>query len=1750
VIQRFLPPDSMTSPAAQTLGSLLHFLPYQTFNKVQEAVIPALFSNDYNCLVAAPTGSGKTVLLEVAMLRLFRHRLQSKAQEVVNSIVNDISPPSAVGESAACRGRKFKAVYICPIKALANEKYEHWRSQFPSLSVVIETGDQMLQRDANLKTHVEDGNGGSAVAEAGGGAIGTWEDMSTVSQADILVTTPERWDSITRRWKEKEVMAIVHSVGLLLLDEVHTVQEERGAAMEAIVSRVKAIQSATAHDAVNGSPTRLVAISGTLPNIRDMAEWLGVLPQMTFAFSAADRPVPLTIKVISYAHDTANPFAFHRFLSFKLFALVQQFSEGRPTLVFCASRKEVTSTAAQLVEDIRGAATRRGQLAQLQPSDATRQLAQQAADRQLRSCLLTGVGFHHAAMTTNDRHLVERMFREQYIAVVCSTTTLALGVNLPAHLVVVKGTTHFANGQCLDVSVSEVMQMCGRAGRPGLDAHGVALVLTTQRKSHIYDTLRNGTVTLTPVESHLHRHMIEHVNAEVALRTIQSFHSAMDWAKTTFFWIRLRECPRHYGLAFANQAEEDEFSAEAFVEALMERVLRVLLEEGCICAHHIAGRTGEAAPLSFLVQPDMLTEHGDSASSEVPSGDIRQPGVVLEPTRLGRAMSRMYVLFDTVCTLNAEIQRRGVEKGKPLLLDSVTETTEAEVERTEGEGGAEEGVEGNTAAFAASSRRLGPDGAAGKTTATEENGISMTSAGAAVVFTLQETLQLLCQCQELVEVRLRQGDRGPLNEINRAVRFPLHSGRRGGREVREDWHKAYILIQAHVGLLPITEVSLRNDATRLWSVVPRVARFLEEYAWVQTSSYSLACCANVLARCVERRVWPDGPVLRQLPHVSDAVAKSMLRGGFYGFETLQHADARQLEVLCSRLPPFGSQVLAHVRVLPHLRIELHINALQEEARARRVGGPGSTLTGTVRVLLLRGWQNRLFCNSESATAAEGTTGDVRGAQSVSNTTRKQGGKSASTEASLHEGRILLVVGVPAADVVLLKRFVSLVSVLTSAASPAQTRRQVPTQLQCSDPSLRAQPADTAEAGETEVAVFTFAIPVSVLQRDSSHQRRPEERCTIEARCFVLHMVGLDVAARVACKTPNVDAGIATRAAASSSTMAEVAGAGGAANMHTPTLDQYWMVKPALEKTTCVAETTAAAQKQQNLINVEQTAVSREVAAEARESFNALLADMAYVASDDNTKWRQTRKKRKRLRGEETSGMKPLPETTPQRPTEPHRTVIGTTPAPAAEATEADLEAGAAGAEHVKCSRQTSEERKGGSLLPPSQQPRTESLATRRQQSPTRTEVLVPDAPLITNEAGADSVPESRPASLCSPLVATKLQTNGAVLVRLPRCASPPATRPSPQRRGAAPSAAGRFSADAMDSYASVYSQKDLESRWDLAACNPALNYAGVSAYNRFQESREEPRRRFLTEVPMPVSSRYPAGCVPAVTPGQQMSFHVPYTSYAGRYERAAPHAAYDVLYNSYAGNPGQRGFSDTPFTEADGYSSVPAAGSHRWLDAQRARGMRWPSSSCSQAKAAGWQCALPSDSFHPRDGMLCLADSLRPAQPPTYAEPYSTERRPFPHDDRTRVVEALRWPTEESTPRPPPTPPLPTLPLTGWPNALSPESHERSVVAPVRQSVPRPSSLTSEVPPPQWFRYLEQHVPSYSATVPHVHGMDVSFSPWHAASSFHAMPATQPVRGRSSTPPLTRPFVTSSAGGGGFTPHVRRSAMVSHSWWQ
>jgi activating signal cointegrator complex subunit 3 len=340
----------------------------------------------------------------------------------------------------------------------------------------------------------------------------THHDQGIVERADILVCTPEKWDLISRSWRGKAELidgsgggdgkAFVKRVRLLVLDEVHLLGEERGAVLEAIVSRTRFIsryvQEEKKKSVLDGDgdiadeTTRIIGLSTALENASDLAAWIGIDtvshgPQANrglYNFRSSVRPVPSQVHVQAYTGKHYCPRMAT--MNKPCFAAIKEYADDKPTLIFVASRRQTRLTAFDIISYAAGDMDPKRFLTCSE--DYIESVAERLSDDALRHTITFGIGLHHAGLSSHDRDIVEKLFLGGEILVLVATATLAWGVNLPARLVIVKGTEYFdgKTSRYVDYPLTDVLQMIGRAGRPGFDTKGVAVVMALDEKKDFY----------------------------------------------------------------------------------------------------------------------------------------------------------------------------------------------------------------------------------------------------------------------------------------------------------------------------------------------------------------------------------------------------------------------------------------------------------------------------------------------------------------------------------------------------------------------------------------------------------------------------------------------------------------------------------------------------------------------------------------------------------------------------------------------------------------------------------------------------------------------------------------------------------------------------------------------------------------------------------------------------------------------------------------------------------------------------------------------------------------------------------------------------------------------------------------------------------------------------------------------------------------------------------------------------------------
>ncbi|KAK1409041.1 hypothetical protein QVD17_41306 [Tagetes erecta] len=457
-------------------------------NRVQSKVYETAFFNADNILLCAPTGAGKT---NVAMLTILQQiRLH-------------------MNEDGSFNHSGYKIVYVAPMKALVAEVVGNLSNRLKQYGVTVMelSGDQSLTRQQTEETQ-------------------------------IIVTTPEKWDIITRKSGD---LIYTQLVKLIIIDEIHLLHDNRGPVLESIVARtIRQIETTKEN-------IRLVGLSATLPNYDDVALFLRVdLKKGLFCFDNSYRPCPLDQHYIGIT--VKKPLQRFKLMNDICYEKVTDVAGKHQVLIFVHSRNETTKTA----RAIRDTALANDMLGLFLKEDgASREILREHTDlvknSDLKDLLPYGLAIHNAGMSRGDRELVELLFANGHIQVLVSTATLAWGVNLPAHTVIIKGTQIYnpEKGAWTELSPLDVMQMLGRAGRPQFDTSGEGIIITGHSELQYYLSLMNQQL---PIESQFVSKLADQLNAEIVLGTIQNAKEALNWLSYTYLYIRMVRNPTLYGL--------------------------------------------------------------------------------------------------------------------------------------------------------------------------------------------------------------------------------------------------------------------------------------------------------------------------------------------------------------------------------------------------------------------------------------------------------------------------------------------------------------------------------------------------------------------------------------------------------------------------------------------------------------------------------------------------------------------------------------------------------------------------------------------------------------------------------------------------------------------------------------------------------------------------------------------------------------------------------------------------------------------------------------------------------------------------------------------------------------------------------------------------------------------------------------------------------------------------------------------------
>lgn len=404
-----------------------------------------------NLLVVAPTSSGKTAVAKYATIYNLK--------------------------------KGHRVIYTTPIKSLSNEKYEEMKEILAPLGIQpgLITGDQKINTDSQFLI------------------------MTAEILCNALFMLQDKKTQIVNKYElDKD---FISSVGCVVIDEIHFISDHsRGHIWETTLVLLN-------------SHVQIIGLSATIDSPNQFAGWIGMIKKHDITLvKKYDRPVPLEYAI--YDGNNVTPImndeigydcnAFTTALKSvekldslhkknktnKVTNLLNNFishSKKNNLLQLCFivfSKKNCEKFAESVTIPLisgkdQALATR---ALESKMGIYLKDYATMPRYVQMKALIEKGIGFHHAGIPVILKEVVEYLYKTGYIKVIFATETIAIGVNMPIRTLVLTSFEKSEGMMTRTVNAAEFKQICGRAGRRGLDKKGLIVFLP------LYDLPSEGFV--------------------------------------------------------------------------------------------------------------------------------------------------------------------------------------------------------------------------------------------------------------------------------------------------------------------------------------------------------------------------------------------------------------------------------------------------------------------------------------------------------------------------------------------------------------------------------------------------------------------------------------------------------------------------------------------------------------------------------------------------------------------------------------------------------------------------------------------------------------------------------------------------------------------------------------------------------------------------------------------------------------------------------------------------------------------------------------------------------------------------------------------------------------------------------------------------------------------------------------------------------------------------------------------------------
>lgn len=440
-------------------------------NPVQKEAIEKGILERKSLVVASPTSSGKTLIAEMAGL---------------NTVLN----------------QRKKVIYLCPLVALAREKYEDFRKKYGGLGIKIAL------------------------------SIGNYDSADPfLERYSFIIASNEKMDSLIRHGA-----SWINQIGLIVVDEIHLLNDfSRGPTLEILITLLRQLVP----------ESQILALSATIKNCQEIANWLGAeLIKSNF------RPVPLYQGIFSGSQI--------KVFGKKIYPLrkgppEEAIAENtlllkKQLIFFLSTRKNAEALAERLSKLVIAYLDfeERKELEKLAQKIEGALEIPTSQCKKLANCLRSGVAFYHAGLVSKQKILIEEAYKKGILRIITSTTALAFGINLPNFRAVVRDVKRFYPGLgSAFIPVLEVQQMFGRSGRPQFDrwGEGILIAKSKSEERELERIYLKGELEEISSKISVEAALRVHILALISNRFCQRKEELLKFFSKTFFGFKFGRNP-------------------------------------------------------------------------------------------------------------------------------------------------------------------------------------------------------------------------------------------------------------------------------------------------------------------------------------------------------------------------------------------------------------------------------------------------------------------------------------------------------------------------------------------------------------------------------------------------------------------------------------------------------------------------------------------------------------------------------------------------------------------------------------------------------------------------------------------------------------------------------------------------------------------------------------------------------------------------------------------------------------------------------------------------------------------------------------------------------------------------------------------------------------------------------------------------------------------------------------------------------